>query len=103
MLNAPSHQIMPKHASASFHNPMTVCLCSRCNAGYLHFQHHCIRDIACQHNVATTAQYKYFAAPVMWTGDKLLHIGCAMNAHQGVRTGHNAEGVAILQGGIFLD
>ena len=103
MLDGPRDQVMPKHTGSRFDDPMGVRFLCHCNTGDFYLQYHSAHHITRQYDVAPATQYQYLAALVMGTGSERLQISDAANAHQGVRAGDNAEGVAVLQGGIFLD
>ncbi len=67
-----------------------------------HLQHDRL-DVAGQHDVAAAAQHEDRLAGQFGIGQQRLHVLHRPRAHQRLRTGHDAEGVAGLQGGVFLD
>ncbi len=102
LLQRPGHEIVPVLASARLHHKGFGRFFHQAPALDLDFQDQRF-DVTGEHNIAAAAQYKFGPGTPFGAGDDSLHVGFTGNADEGMRLGHNVEGVARLEGDVFLD
>jgi len=93
---------VPDFARAGLDDPGLVGFLQQAQPLDLHLEHHGL-DVAREHDVAAAAQHEQGLAGQAVVGQQVVHVLRRTHAHQRVGARHDAEGVAVLEGGVFLD